>query len=74
MSENLRPMSEFNPAKPSRVHDALNNQTLAWKAEWAAHYRQYAIQQSDGRVGWDGLILDGWSVGDVIQFQRRDEA
>lgn len=63
MSKNLPPMSEFDPTKPSMVHDALNDETFIWKPEWADHYRRYAQPSSPGVVGWDGRLLDGWSVG-----------
>jgi hypothetical protein len=56
----LRPMSEFDPTHPAFVHDELNNKVLDWKPEWAANYREHAIFEPNGKVGWDGLILDGW--------------
>jgi hypothetical protein len=56
----LRPMSEFDPTRPAFVHDALNNKILDWEPEWAAHYREHAIFDVEGTVGWDGRILVGW--------------
>jgi hypothetical protein len=67
-------MSEFDPTKPSRVHDVLNDRTFAWKPEWAAHYRRHAKENGPGVIEWDGRLLDGWSLGDVVEFKRRDEA
>jgi hypothetical protein len=59
----LRPMSDFDPSRPAMVHDRLNDKTFEWKAEWAANYREQAIGDSanEGVVGWDGLLLDGWT-------------
>jgi hypothetical protein len=56
----LRPMLEFDPTQPALVHDKLNEKVLDWKPEWAVHYREYAIFEPDGKVEWDGRILDGW--------------
>jgi hypothetical protein len=53
-------MKEFDPAKPSLVHDALNDKKFLWQPEWAPHFREHAIEDKDGVVGWDGLLLDGW--------------
>ena len=72
MTNNLRPMSDFDPAKPAMVHDVLNDDTFAWKPEWAAHYRQYARENGPGVIGWDGRLLVGWSVGDVVELKGRE--
>jgi hypothetical protein len=53
-------MSEFDPTRAAFVHDELNNKVIDWKPEWAAHYREHAIPEPAGKVGWDGLSLDGW--------------
>jgi hypothetical protein len=43
------------------VHDRLNNELIAWKAERAAHYREFAQPFDEpGLISWDGLLLDGW--------------
>jgi hypothetical protein len=56
-----RPMSKFDPSKRSMVHDALNDKTFPWEPEkYLEHYREHAEKHSDGVVGWDGLLLDGW--------------
>jgi hypothetical protein len=60
MPMNLRPMSEFNPARPAVVHDGLNDRVIDWQPDWAAHYRDHAMFEPNGKIGWDGLILDGW--------------
>jgi hypothetical protein len=56
----MRPMSEFDPTQPAMVHDGLNDKTFEWKPEWAQNYREYAVEDKDGVIGWDGLLLDGW--------------
>lgn len=53
-------MSEFDPTRAAFVHDELNDRAFEWKPEWAPHYREHAIAEPNGNVGWDGLILDGW--------------
>ena len=70
----LRPMSEFDPARPSTVHDALNDRTFAWKPEWAPSCREDAIDDGTGAIGWDGLLLDGWSSADVVDLGGRRPA
>lgn len=56
----MRPMNEFDPEMPAMVHDALNDETFEWKPEWAANYLEHAVQDENGVIGWDGLLLDGW--------------
>ena len=56
----MNPMRTFNPDVPCQVHDGLNDETFDWKPEWAAHYREYAFDHTEGVVNWDGLLLDGW--------------
>jgi hypothetical protein len=63
MPVKLRPMSEFDPTREAFVHDKVNDRVLRWEPEWAAHYQEHAITKHTGRVGWDGLILDGWQPG-----------
>lgn len=56
-----RPMSEFNPDKPARVHDRLNDKVLDWSpSAFAAHYHRCAYDFGEGVIEWDGLLLDGW--------------
>ncbi|MHC2283563.1 hypothetical protein ACVME8_010206 [Bradyrhizobium diazoefficiens] len=58
----MNPMSTFNPKCPCMVHDRLNDQTIAWKPEWADDYRQYGEPyDTPDVISWDGLLLDGWS-------------
>ena len=60
----LRPMAEFDPDKPARIYDNLNDWFFDWDAKDAAHYRQWARPYR--RKGWeeltdyDGLELLGW--------------
>ena len=57
----MRPMSEFDPERPARVHDRLNDHTFEWKTGWADDYRRNAkTGAGDGTVSGDGLVLDGW--------------
>lgn len=59
MSE-VRPMAEFDPSHPALIHDAMNDKWLQWvPAEYEAHFREQSIVEGD-KVGWDGLVLDGW--------------
>jgi hypothetical protein len=61
MTNDWRPMSEFDPSKPALVHDQLNDHTFEWQPErWAGEYRQYAEEWRPGVVNWDSLLLDGW--------------
>jgi hypothetical protein len=54
-------MSEFDPSKRSMVHDALNDNTFPWEpGKYLENYREYAENEHDGVVAWDGLVLDGW--------------
>ena len=54
------PMAAFNPDRRAFVHDESNDRAFIWKPEWASHYREYATVEPDGKVEWDGLILNGW--------------
>ena len=57
----FRPMSDFDPAQSSIVHDGLNGDTFKWRPEkWCETYRQKARDWGDGIMNWDGLLLDGW--------------
>lgn len=57
----MRPMSEFDPTKRAMVHDAMSGMELAWQVEWAEHYEKNRVLEGRGLVGWDGLLLDGWT-------------
>jgi hypothetical protein len=40
VSEDLRPMSEFDPSKPAMVHDRLNDEMFEWMPErHMAHWK-----------------------------------
>jgi hypothetical protein len=52
-------MSTFEPTVASVVHDELNDREFDCDPAWAAHFREHARLEG-GKVGWDGLILDGW--------------
>jgi hypothetical protein len=54
-------MDTFDPRKPCKVHDRLNDWLFDWKPEWAEHYREHAQKwETPGVIAWDGLLLDGW--------------
>jgi hypothetical protein len=53
-------MSEFDPARPSIVHDRQSGRTLAWLPQWEKIYRQYSRILSDGAIEFHVLVLDGW--------------
>lgn len=59
-------MSTFDPTKPCTVHDRLNDDLFRWQPEWGEHYRKYAFEEVwPGVIGWDGLLLDGWTPLDA---------
>jgi len=48
----MQPMSTFNPEKPCRAHDRLNDRTVEWRTDWAELYRRMArTDKADGMVG-----------------------
>lgn len=61
----LRPMSEFDPGKPARIYDNLNEVFFDWDpSKEADHYRAYAKPYEgrgyEGLIAFDGLELLGW--------------
>ena len=58
VTNGMRPMSEFGTTKPLMVHDSQND--LRVEAGWAANCRERAIEDEDGVIEWDALLLDGW--------------
>jgi hypothetical protein len=57
----MQPMSTFDPDRPGRVHDCLNDKKFAWHTGWAIKWRQYArADRVTGVVYFDGAMLDGW--------------
>jgi hypothetical protein len=46
----MNPMSTFNPDKPCKVHDRVNEFLLDWKPEWAADYRRWASEFDTGVI------------------------
>jgi hypothetical protein len=63
-SLSMRTMSDFDPDRPSRVHDRINDRTMTWHTAGAAEWREYARPMPDGTVHFDGYILDGWEPVD----------
>jgi hypothetical protein len=60
--DKMQAMSEFDPTKRATVHDTLTGQDFAWQPEWAQHYREHRVLEGRGLIGWDGLLLDGWTA------------
>jgi hypothetical protein len=58
----MRPMQEFDPKRPSRVHDWLTNSTLEWRPARADEWYAFAQFEENGFAYFDGLILDGWEL------------
>jgi hypothetical protein len=58
----LRPMAEFDPAKPARVYDYLDDDLFDWDPSKANHYRRWARQYKarPELIDYDGLELLGW--------------
>ncbi len=56
----MRPMSEFDPGRPAKVHDRAHDSTILWQVGWAARWRSNARPRPDGTVWFDGQVLDGW--------------
>ena len=57
----MRPVAEFDPTKPARVHDEVNDSWFDWDAErHLENFRQNALPQPDDIIACDGLLLDGW--------------
>jgi hypothetical protein len=53
-------METFNPDAECLVHDQLKNELIAWKPDWAAHYREFAQPfDAPGLITWDGYCLMG---------------
>jgi hypothetical protein len=58
-----RPMKDFDPARPARLHDQLNDALYDWPgsadtAQWTGRATRH-----DGAgtvVNFDGLLFDGW--------------
>ena len=59
----LRPMAEFDPARPCLLHDQLNDVMVDWNADWREDWRLYAHPHAPGVIEWDGRLLDGWRPG-----------
>jgi len=55
-------MTEFDPDRPAKVHDRLNNRTFTWRASLGERITvsRPRSDKVEGTVRWDGLVLDGW--------------
>ena len=60
----LRPMAEFDPGKPARIYDNVNERFFYWDPKNAEHYRQTARPFKDKGyeelTDYDGVELLGW--------------
>jgi hypothetical protein len=57
----LRAMAKFNPDRPSRVYNSLNEEFFIWDPKNAEHYRRWARRfHGTDEVEWDGIMLLGW--------------
>ena len=65
----FRPMNQFDPSRPSLVHDRLHAKTFEWSPEWRTSFEQYKREAGLGIVAWDGLLLDGWAPLEVDPFR-----
>ena len=47
----MRPMREFDPDQPARLHEALNDKVFTWRTAWAREWRRNAVANKvDGSV------------------------
>ncbi len=54
-------MSTFDPTKPARVHDQLNDRWIDWDPAWAPTFQYEPWSETNPHlVNWDGRLLDGW--------------
>ena len=60
-----RPMKDFDPDRPSRVHDQLNDKIIDWDPRWAPTWKNHRDHEP-GVIEWDGLLLDGWEPAGVL--------
>lgn len=69
----LQPMQTFDPTKPCKVHDRLNDCLFDWKPDWAEDYRKhgFVFERGRGVMSWDGLLLDGWMEVDENSAETR---
>jgi hypothetical protein len=60
---NPQPMATFDPTKPARFHEQLNDALYDWPGATVEEWRERASWH-DGAgtvVNFDGLLFDGWS-------------
>jgi hypothetical protein len=63
-------MREFDPDRPARLHEVLNDKVITWRTGWSREWRRNAVTNGvDGSVSWYGLIFDGW---EPIGHESRD--
>lgn len=54
-------MTEFDPSRPTLVHDGLNDKWFIWETRWAAKFKNRPRSDANPHlVRWDAQLLDGW--------------
>jgi hypothetical protein len=64
----LKPMHEFDPAKPAVMQDSRDEQVVAWTGEEPTTRRGDAKPRGPGTIEWNGAIFNRWEEvmgGDV---------
>jgi len=56
----MRSMCQFDPQRPSRLHDWVSDEFMDWHTGWADRWRADAVVEANGWAYFDGRILDGW--------------
>ena len=56
----MRSMCQFDPQRPSRLHDWVSDEFIDWHTGWADRWRADAVVEANGWAYFDGRILDGW--------------
>lgn len=66
-----RPMKDFDPTKPARLYEQLNDALYYWPGAPAAEWQERASwhDQAEAVVNFDGLLFDAWQP-----FDRSREA
>jgi hypothetical protein len=57
-----RPMKDFDPTKPARLHDQLNDALYYWPGAAAADWLERASwhDHAETVVNFDALLFDAW--------------
>ena len=55
-------MTSFNPSKPAKLYDELNDRWLDYDPKYRRELRPHDKRR--GTLEWDGLIISGWRLPD----------